>query len=409
MKLRHGKALFGAFCLSLANVGPCLGVDYTFDANTTLQQNYNTNILLSPRALDPQPVWGVGLDARAVFSAKAPEWEAAANARFDNWFYGPASGLDMQNQYVDARYTHLTERSRYELAGNFTSDALLSSTLSPINNQAQGIVFGRIQRELKTLSPSWTYSLSEYTKINLRYSYNNSKYPSASGSGNLQGSVYPDSTTHSASASANHLATEQLTLNGVVSATSFTTRQTTIHYLNFSAGLQYAFTPDTELELSGGVQYSQSTIGLTRFGQSLSQTSEQFSPLVELSLTKKFQYSTLALSYSHQSSPSINSNLFTSDWLSVTAKHEITARFDAKLRLSYYNTSTPNQNGTALSQSSYQFGGDVSYKLAENTLISASYNYQFRDLGAGSGLYSGIQDAHILSLNLRYDFGKAHY
>jgi hypothetical protein len=388
------------------NADPSFGIDYTFQADANLQQNYNTNILLLPAALNPDAVWGSEMNLQTIFMAENPTWTAKGNARFDNWFYYPASGLNMQNQYVDGQYAYSTERSRFELGGGYISDAILASK----TEQILGVVFGRVQRELFSVMPSWTYSISEYTKASLTYSYYNSKY----GSNPLVSSVntsalYPSSSSNSLSTNLNHQVSEYLSVNGMLSATAFVTQTNTINYLNLTLGSKYAASSNTEIIISGGGQYSQSTTKIRFLGQNTSFHNNLFNPLFNISIKQNFEYTAVILSYSQQSTPSINGNLFKSDYVSISANHRFSPRLNGSLRLSYNKISTPTQSGSSSSQNYYQVGGDLSYNLSENAVLNSSYNFQVREIGAYTAVYSEPQYGHVISLNLHYIFDKLHY
>lgn len=403
---RGGALTAGTLCLALLRPAPGLGVDYTAQASAALQQNYNTNLQLQPASLNPQGIWGSEVDVKTSFSAAAPTWTAGVTGRFDNWFYYPVAGLDMQNQYVDGSLSHLTERSRSSLAVSFVSDALLSSQTDP--TQTQGVILGRVPRELIRVSPSWLYKLDEYTSVNLGYSYDEASYPGGAAG---QSGFYPDSTTHSASASASRQAAERLSLDGSLSFTDYSTSQSSIKYVNFMAGA--AYTPDerTHLSVQGGGQYTQTTSSFRQLAQQI----DQLGPVFSASASREFEYSTLSISYSRSITPSINGNLFTSDRASLTATRRLLEKLDGNLRLVYSGSSYPPQSGVAAvqtptqNQSILQVAGELSYALAKNCALNASYSYQVRDFGVATGPYAVDQEAHAVSLSLRYDFEPLHY
>jgi len=460
MSPKHSGLWAFPLCLSLLDANSCWAVDYTLQANAALRQDYTSNILLQPASLNPEGVWGTDLDVNTSVMAQAPTWRATGSARFDNWFYYPISTLNMQNQYLDGTYSYFTQRSRWDINANFISDAILSSQSDP----TAGIVLGRIRRDMVTITPSWNYQLTEYTNVGLSYSYNNSSYPdnhkSASATALSQGAVYPDSDSHSLSATANHRATDKLLLNGGLSATTYQTSSNTayvttkrvnpfvtelitnsgtvnreINYLNINLGFKYAFWDDTEVSFSGGGQLSQTItdltvtssrkqdyfLGVVPLGTPVSapipptpasRSPLQFGPLFNLAISKKFEQSTLGLVYGHQISPSLNGQLYTSDKVAINADHRFTERLKSELQVSYSNNSFPYPNGTPVTQNFVQVGTDLSYNLTKNFIVSASYNYQLRSLAGGNyagTAYAGTQDNHNVSVSLRYDFEPLHY
>jgi hypothetical protein len=402
----YAQLRFALSCLALLNADLSFGIDYTFQADANLQQNYNTNILLLPASLNPDAVWGSEMNLQTSLVAESPTWAAKGNARFDNWFYYPASGLNMQNQYVDGQYAYLTERSRVELGGGYVSDAILASK----TEQILGVVFGRVQRDMFSIMPSWTYTFSEYTKASLTYSYYNSKY----GSNPLVSSVntgplYPSSSSNSLATNINHQVREYFSVNSLLSATAFATQTSTIDYFNVAIGSNYAPGSNTEMVISGGGQYSQSTTHTTILGKNASLHNALFNPLFNVSIKQNFEYTAVIVSYTQQSTPSINGDLFKSDYVSLSASHRFSPQLNGGLRLSYNKISTPTQSRSSSTQNYYQLGGDLSYNLSENASISSSYNFQAREIGANAGAYSEPQYGHVLSLNYHYIFDKLHY
>jgi len=456
MSHHNTKFWVAVFCLGLINARPSLGVEYTLQANAALRQDFTSNILLLPNALSPESVWGSDVDVQTSISARAPTWQASGSARFDNWFYYPLGGLDMQNQYINGNYSYLTERSRWELSGSYISDALLSSTSDP----TIGIVLGRIRRDLATVSPSWSYQLTEYTKVGLSYSYNNSSYPSSSQ--NI-GTIFPNSDTNSVSAMLTHQATEKLSLTGGLSGTFYSTGSSTttssfiiqpvpvqiatpvgviratvleripvtyhtnsnreINYLNFNTGLKYSPYNDVEIGASGGFQISQTTTDTTLYTVPASIVSPttsrqidtnpiQVGPLFDINAIKKFEKSTIGLIYGYQISPSLNGALYTSNHVSINSQHQFTQHLDGGMQLSYSENSFPYPGATPVNQSSLQIGANMSYKLMKNLAVSASYNYQTRTLSGGTYQntpYNGTQDNHNVAVSLSYDFEQLHY
>ncbi|MFM8330438.1 MAG: hypothetical protein ACKN9T_01990 [Candidatus Methylumidiphilus sp.] len=448
------KTWASVFCLSLLEAPPGVGAEYSLNANATLQQDFNSNIMLLPSALNPESVWGTDLDVQTSFAAAAPRWQANAGARFDNWFYYPLSGLDMQNQYLNGSFAYLiSERMRWELNGSYISDALLSSQTDP----TLGIVLGRLRRDMANIAPSWSYQLTEYTKLGFSYAYNDSSYPVSSKN---QGGTYPDSHSHTVSTSISHAINQKLSLNGELSATTYqtatdisftTTRRLNqliselitnygssdreINYIDINVGFKYALDDDIDISFSGGGQLSQTitTIDInTATAQQLflgqivisnpygvappelqrTRTDPQFGPLFNIGLTKKFDTSMVGLVYGHQISPSLNGQLFTSDRVAINASHRFSPEINSGLQLSYSSSSFPFQGGPSVDQQSFQLGMNVSYSMMKNLVINAAYSYQLRELGGGNyegTPYAGTQDNHNVSVSLRYDLEQLHY
>lgn len=403
-----------AACLGVLGAPVGHAVEYALDGNALLGQQFNSNITLAPGS---QAVWGTNIDLDGKLSAGEPNWQVSGRVRLNNYFYAPVSGIDMQNQYVDGGAFYLTDRSRYDLAGNFTDDYILSSQSDP----GLGLVLGKVGRTSKNIGPTWTYSFSEKTQGAVGYSYTQAEY-----SGSVQS--YPDSETHAGFAQLTHRHSERLTVEGAASYSSYTGElaragyKNSIRYTNLSVGLKYAVNQDLDVRLSVGGQFSQSESqfrGYRLLGYTTTFTipprlvpviepvtlnapaRDSFGPVFTLSATQRFERSTLNLAYNRQINPSINGALMEFDSLNLTANRELRPGCNASLALSYNHQTYPNASNGTQDYSYYRAEGSLSYAWSRRWSSVASYRYYLRQSGDNAVLE---QDSHTVVLTLKYDF-----
>lgn len=428
------------------------GVDYSLEGSIRLDEEFNSNIQLIPNRSNPKAVFGTNLGFNGTATAAAPNWKSWGKARFDNYFYSPLGNLDRQNQIIDAGYTYLTEQSKWDITGNFTSDAILATETDTINS---GFLFpGLIGRELKSISPSLTYSVNGQISLNLGYSYAESKYSTPPG----VLANFPDSVTHSANSGLSYRFNDQFIVTSNLSYTTFSFGQKTssqfqsalsrsnfdsessnsINYLSGMLGMTYAYDATTQLNLSAGGQYSTTE---TKTRNTITTTGAEvisFSPLVLSDVTqtttvsqgnsnsqvvpifgfggtKKFENSEIQFNYSRQVSPSINGQLLTTDRLTLTSKHNFSKLITGNLNFSFLDQERPDgsqittSGANVINQTFYSLRGELSYFLTPQWVLGAGYQYRLRDSGLTSGSFSGIQDAHSVFVNLRYDFEKLQF
>lgn len=414
MRRTRSPALPLLACLGVFGNTAGHAIEYTLDGNAQIGEQLNSNIVLAPRT---QTVWGTTLNLDGTFSAREPNWQVSGRVRLNNYFYAPVSGIDMQNQYVDAKAFYTTERSRYELAGNFTDDTILSSQSDP----SLGLVVGKTGRTSKNIGPTWTYSFSEKSQGSIGYTYAQADYASS-----IQ--RYPNSETHGGFAQWVHRHSEQLTLEGALSYSSYVGElarngyRNSISYTNFSLGLRYAFAPDLEMHFSAGGQYSQTEsqfrsyrlLGYVPVGANpprfvpivepvtiKAPVRDSFGPVFTLSATKRFERSILNLAYNRQISPSINGALLEFDSVNLSVRREVRPGFEAGLSLSYNHQTYPSVSNQTQDYSYYRAEGSLSYAWTRHWSSVASYRYFLRQSGSNTGLE---QDAHVVLLNLKYDF-----
>ncbi len=404
--LRPARALFGLAWLYGA---AAQAVEYSLAGNLALGQQYNSNFLLAPV---PQAVWGGNLDLGGTFKAAEPRWEIAANPRLSNYFYTPAGDLQLQNQYVDARAHYHTERFRYALSGNFTDDYLLSSQSDPV----VGLVLGKVHRNLKGIAPSWSYSFSETTRGTLGYDYERAEYAADS---------YPDSESHGVFAALERQYSERLGLEGRLAYNRFDASQpagykNAIESVNFSLGFEYAFDESLDIRFSAGAQHNQTQAeyqGYAIQGYALIDQNpiryapvlvpaqiqapprRSLSPVFSLSLAKHLENTDWQLSYDRQISPSINGALLEYDRLGLAATRRFREDLDGSVELGYTRQSYTVAVGGNSGLSYYQAAARLSYRWSERWSATAAYRYLLRALDKADN-----QDAHVVSLTLRYDF-----
>ena len=410
----------GATSLCLAACAALLGtpvghaVEYRLDGDVSVGQQYSSNIILSR---PPKAVWGTNVDVNAALAVSEPNWQVTGKARLSNYFYTPVSGIDMQNQYLDVRGLFLTERSRYQLSGNFTDDSFLSSQ----NDQIIGLVVGKVHRNLKSLSPTWFYTLSERSQWSLGYQYSRAEYD-ASANG------FPDSDTHTGFSRLEHRFSERLSLSGEVSYSAYDARRlatgyrNSIDFVNFSLGLKYAFDPTLDIEFSAGGQYSRTEaqflhnqiVGFTlvslnpiRFAPVVravivhTPPADSFGPVFNLEVSKRLDRTEMSLFYNRQISPSISGDLLEVDRAGLSAKRELFYGFSGSLGVSYTHQSFPSQANQTISFSFYQATGELSYAWSEHWSATASYRFFLRQIDNSN---APNEDSNSVLLTLKYNF-----
>lgn len=414
MRRNRHLVLALAACSGLFGASACRAIEYTLDGNLSVGQQLSNNIILSST---PRLVWGSNLNLDAKLTAAEPNWQVSGRTRLDNYFYVPTSGIDRQNQYVDVRGFYLTERSRYDLTGNFTDDYILSSQSDPL----LGFVQGRIHRSSWSASPTWTFNLSEQTQASLGYNYSRSEY-----SGTTQ--RYPNADNHVLFSQFSYRQTERLTLEGGMSYSSYQGEmaqfgfKNSITYYNLNLGVKYTYDPSLDLHLSGGGQYSQSeseTQRLVLAGYALTSLNpprlepivetvsfktpaqDSFGPVFKLGATKRFDQLVLDFSYDRQISPSINGALFKSDTVGLTVHKEFQPGLNGSIVLNYNHQSYPSQFDQIQAFSYYRAEGSLHYAWTRQWSTLASYNYYLRQADDGK---TPNQDAHSVFLTLKYEF-----
>lgn len=401
-------------------------MDYTLDGSLSLGGQYFSNILLADRA---NSEWGLMVNLAAALTAAAENWGYSGKLRLENFFYTPDSNINRQNQYLDLAGYFSTERSRFELMGNFIDDYLLAYE----NPTITGNVLGKVHRMLKGLGPSWTYFLSERTQATVGYTYMRSDFDFSIPN------FYPNSNNHSVLGRLAHKFTEQLTLLSDLSFTAYIADSTLsnetignvpvqvyssarpIDYFNFSLGGNYAYDSTLDFQFMVGGQYSYTgsyynritavnyrlvSLDPPRYEPVTVQifrkfpTQDSLGPVFQIGLTKQFDVDRINVSYARQIMPSINGFLLAMDRVGLTASHQFLPDFIGSLVLGYTHQTYPNSiNGQpgffSSAASYYSASAELSYHWTENWMTSLSYGFVMRDWDTQIGPNANNQQAFI--------------
>ena len=417
--------------------------DVTFGGNARVAEEYNTNIFLTARPHDY--AWGQGIDGGWDLLVAGERWGTRLNADFANRWYVPDNNLDYFNQLFSSKNYFLTERSRFGLDARYHLDTALASVDDVTQNL--GFVARRVPRTVRVLSPSWLYTLTEKTQMTLGYTYQDTVYEQKDTAQN-----FPDSVAHIGSLGLTHQWNDRLQLTSSASYTDYSLTSSdqsvkltnirvptvfglvccfpgiitqpgitsSIRTASLMAGLDYQFTDTFDLALSAGGQYNETarpaynieTVPLFQgaviqsYDQAIEKTSSStLSEIVAAKASKRFENSDLSLAYDRTLSPNIQGDLITYDNVSLNGTHRFTPHLSTRLSLTFSDRTFPISPGLANS-SNRLFGAwsSINWQLAENWLLSGSYQFYYLDFYDLK--VNNIANSHALYLNIQYLFDQ---
>jgi Putative beta-barrel porin 2 len=142
--------------------------EWSAEPSLAVKGEYNSNLTLSRI---PGEVWGYWVSPSVRFAGSTERLEVSGKAAGDFVTYYGDQNRSLTNGFfpVVARYS--TERDVFTLDGSFVRDNTLRTEL-----QQTGAVLGFTQRNLISMSPSWTRSVTENLSLQLGYQYTNATY-----------------------------------------------------------------------------------------------------------------------------------------------------------------------------------------------------------------------------------------
>jgi len=349
--------LTGAIILALAVSLQVQAAEWSAEPNISLRSGYNDNIRMT--LADHDSVWETALTPSVRFGVAKEHQGLFGNAdvvvrRFTGG-EGRESGdvLDREDAHLSVNAYHNMERDRFAADLNITRDSTLDTELDETGN----VIEDRATRLRKSISPSWTRSLTEKTRMELSYQFSAVSYSDEIGPLNL---IDYDYDVFSAAL------LRQMTprIQGTLSA-SYSRYQPETNLesktLSLQAGISRNFSETLSASfLAGRRETTSDTLVQTGFcigapagatfpdcgGATFIPTGlatdeiENTGAVYSASITKVMETGKLSASLSRSSSPSGDGELLDTTRLSLAGEHRFTQKLTSSLRIEFSDQET---------------------------------------------------------------------
>lgn len=212
---------------------------------------YNSNLTLSQT---PEEVWGHWISPSVRFGGSTERLNVSAKAAGDFVTYYGDQNRSLTNLFfpVTARYSG--EQDVVSLESSFTRDNTLRSEL-----EDTGVVLSFTQRNLWSINPSWTHSVTERVSFQLGYQYQNTAYENGRRLG------LSDYDVHGGNLGLSYKVTERddVRLTGSYAKVDLPDSGLTIDNRGAALSITHAFSEATSLSAFGGPKWIDQTL---RFG-----------------------------------------------------------------------------------------------------------------------------------------------
>ncbi len=388
--------------LLLAGVTPTLyAAQWTVDPSVSLRAGYVDNLRMS---VDNRVSTAeITLNPRSAFGVATPRSGLSGTLGFHFRRYEEDSDLDENNTLLTLSGYRSFERSRLGLDLAYVKDTTLDSQL-----QETGLALGRVRRQRATLSPSWTWMLSERTSLRTNYDYSDVQYINAEGSG------FVDYRLHNGGATLSRILSEKtdlsLTLSGSRTDNDNDVQSTNT---NFQVGFSHRFSEKLSLSVFAGARRTRVDFTSVRFVEIFSgSTSLGFLPitqevsrsdwggLLSISAERKFLRGSSSVSLSRNISNSINGTPIEVDRASWRNTYKMSERFLAALELELYRSQVGSGVNQNIDRNYYQIQPEFSWKLRPAWRLTGSYRYRRQSFSNTNK--DAIQNAAYLTLTYQW-------
>ena len=151
-------------CTGLLVPSLSAATEWTAKPSVSLRLQHDTNLLLTPGP--HEGVTGLTVAPHLDLSAQQANWDVMGSAELRSHRYWGQSGLNGNDQIYNLSSLYRTQRSTWQLGGGYAKESITaSSTFSP----DVGLVSTQTQRITRTVSPSWTWQMTERAQLKLGY------------------------------------------------------------------------------------------------------------------------------------------------------------------------------------------------------------------------------------------------
>jgi len=364
---------------------------------------YNDNPQLTTQPHDS--VHGYNISPKLDLSVNSEIWQVSGAMEAARIRYPGHSNLDRDDQHYNLATAYNTERSTWSLTAARSETSTIAEEQAAPNT---GLVEVPVIYDSYNIGPSWTWSMTELTQLQLAYSLNDFSYVNGQSSG-----LHDYSTRTTSAQLSSQIDFKDLVFFAVgysifnVPSTSFETKST-----NYQAGITRKFSRTMKGTLNAGVRKTSDEQGVVVctlfYGPSclqmgtVTQSSDQTSSVYSANLEKEYATVHLDLSVNRSYDPSgLGTEVLTD---SQTAS--LTKRFSTRLRgnvsAGNYNFNPQTGDVTSIKRHFYSFSTGLFWMWTRE--LSVDFRYQ------NSHVKRAAEDqpaeSNAVYLTLRYQWHK---
>jgi hypothetical protein len=400
-------------------------LDWLFKPEFSFRERYDNNVRMQ---INPQNSNLIStISPSLLMGYLADDNELNTRFKWNELIYSADSALDFSEKIVNLSHKYQGERFKTDLTANYAEESSVNMFLDPTTidptliNEASGVQL-LVPRNTKSVSPSFTYNLSEKSSLQGAYSYQDVTFDRAQNLINIIN--YSDFSFQQYSTTASHAYTERLSFNltgaysvyesanespgtvpiqffGIVPVTSgFSQKSTTFTY---QAGIQYLFDAQTQLAFSAGIrdtdtQSSQFTYFRDTTIPVPGRPETDFSRktvgnVFSASLARKSEWGNVSLSAGQQLNPASTGNQQTTTTFSAQGRYNITERLSTGINANYLLSEAistlTNNNSTNASVTFINLSPNFQWRWTPEINLDLSYSYRQQVFESNNQTISG--------------------
>lgn len=348
--------------------------EQSLEASVNARVVYDDNIFLT--AGPHESVTGTIVTPTLAGVIKEEEWEAKLRARLRIQKYTDET-IDGNDQLFDLTGRYVAERNVFSLNINHDLDSNLSTTSTDF-----GISGRRIDRKTQSITPQYTYLLSERSVLIFSYTYSDVDFLDAENTG------FTPYITETGTGTYSYDLTEKNKLTVSLFAVDYTSQNKLVTYQLFMSrlGIDHKFSEALSTDFMLGVSRRNSTNRQTLTfdvdGQPITVTQEidanDRGLVYDLGLTQLLESGQISARVSRNNTTNSFGGLDKVDQLVINYNNNISERLKYSINGRYEDISSIGNDSRRTDRSLLFLETIANYSLSRNWRMNASYRYVIR-------------------------------
>ncbi len=379
--------------------------EYYFQPSYNLQVEYDDNKQLKTERFNniDTSSYGVINSLKAKVGARSDRYDIALDNQVKFNRYESEFNLDSDDYFIDlnASYNY-SLLSRFGLTGSYIRDTTLSSELE---GDGTGIVQDNIRRQRWSITPDWSYLLSESLMLQASYTHSETEYAEST-VGN-----YVDYTIDNLSLNFRQQWTALFTNTLSLSAMSFdipkigsgvtqSSRETLEYTINL--GAEYQFLPTWSASLSVGQRFTNTETNQfvnTPFAFTTKDDVKGF--VFAFTLDKQFETGQVSISYNRSTSAQGDGRLLIRDVVNGRYIYKFTEKLSFNLFGELNENSTSGSVDDGRGRTYYTIYPTLIWRLNRQSSLKAGYRYRNQVFERNNE--KATSNAVMINLNYQWD------
>lgn len=337
----------------------------------TVKGEYSDNLTITP--LPHKETYGWWVSPQMRLKGATEHFDVSGTVAADFVHYSGGQDINLTNLNFPLSMHYQTSRDTFGLDGAVTRDNTLMGEL-----QQTGLVLAFTQRNLKSISPSWSHTINERTTLQTGYQFTDVTYSD----GLRLGLV--DYSTHTGNAGISYQATERDQIDAVGYFVHFSAPAGALRSQFYGGQMsgKHRFGERLTVTLSGGVRNIESN---TTNPAATQTRSEELVWLYSGEISQQFERGSIASTCSRNINPSGFGLLIRTEVCGLSLSVLATERLTLGLSGQVYWVQPIASQGTAApfpTNRYFRVSPTVRWKVGENWLLTLSYSYAQRDIAA---------------------------